>query len=205
MFRLFLIAAFIGSVDSVQNSTIYVTVPSTSSKADCIFVTPYEGQQVLKHRSTEILFDCSRTERNQFLSDVELVLTLVTLSVAAAQRGVQYSNLQTVPIIQYNNEVNYDGTYRYNYETGNGIVAQEQGYLKNVGQKDLEAQVATGSFSYTGPDGVVYTVTYTADENGFRAEGAHLPTPPPIPEAIARALNLQQPQHPGPTRYEDCS
>jgi hypothetical protein len=91
----------------------------------------------------------------------------------------------------------------FSYETGNGIVAQEQGYLKNAGQKDLEAQVATGSYSYTGPDGVLYTVTYTADENGFRAEGAHLPTPPPIPEAIARALNLQQqPQHPGSTRYE---
>jgi hypothetical protein len=91
--------------------------------------------------------------------------------------------------------------YSSSYETGNGIVAQEQGYLKNAGQKDLEAQVATGSFSYTGPDGVLYTVTYTADENGFRAEGAHLPTPPPIPEAIARALNLQQqPQRPGPNR-----
>jgi hypothetical protein len=88
----------------------------------------------------------------------------------------------------------------FSYETGNGIVAQEQGYLKNAGQKDLEAQVATGSFSYTGPDGIVYTVTYTADENGFRAEGAHLPTPPPIPEAIARALNLQQ--QPGPNRYD---
>jgi hypothetical protein len=89
----------------------------------------------------------------------------------------------------------------YSYETGNGIVVQEQGYLKNPGQKDLEAQVATGSFSYTGPDGVLYTVTYTADENGFRAEGAHLPTPPPIPEAIARSLNLQQqPQRPGPNR-----
>lgn len=53
------------------------------------------------------------------------------------------------------------------YETGNGIAAQEQGYLKNPGT-DAEAQVAQGSYSYTGPDGVLYTVTYIADENGFR-------------------------------------
>lgn len=37
-----------------------------------------------------------------------------------------------------------------------------------------------GSYSYTGPDGIVYTITYIADENGFRAEGAHIPTPPPV-------------------------
>lgn len=36
-----------------------------------------------------------------------------------------------------------------------------------------------GSYSYTGPDGVLYTIRYIADENGFRAEGAHIPTPPP--------------------------
>ena len=45
-----------------------------------------------------------------------------------------------------------------------------------------------GSFSYTSPEGVPITLNYVADENGFHAEGAHLPTPPPIPEAIAKAL-----------------
>lgn len=56
------------------------------------------------------------------------------------------------------------------YETSNGIRADEQGYLKNPGTQS-EAQVMQGSYSYTGPDGIVYTITYIADENGFRAEG----------------------------------
>ncbi|KPJ04703.1 Endocuticle structural glycoprotein SgAbd-3 [Papilio xuthus] len=32
-------------------------------------------------------------------------------------------------------------------------------------------------------------VLYKADEHGFHAEGAHIPTPPPIPPAIQRALD----------------
>lgn len=75
----------------------------------------------------------------------------------------------------------------FRYETGNGIQAQEAGQLKNAGS-DQESIEVQGSYSYTGDDGQQYTVTYVADENGFRAEGAHLPTPPPIPEAILRSL-----------------
>lgn len=49
----------------------------------------------------------------------------------------------------------------------NGIKAEEQGEVKNKGT-DNEIQSVRGSYSYTGPDGVLYTVTYIADENGFQ-------------------------------------
>lgn len=69
-------------------------------------------------------------------------------------------------------------TNKFSYETTNGIRADQRGFLKNPGTQ-LEAQVMQGSYSYTGPDGLIYTITYIADENGFRAEGAHIPTAPP--------------------------
>lgn len=79
----------------------------------------------------------------------------------------------------------------FSYQTGDGISAQANGFQRNLGVKDAESQVVQGSYSYTGPDGVVYTVNYIADENGYRAEGAHLPTPPPATAtALAAAKNI---------------
>jgi Insect cuticle protein len=76
-----------------------------------------------------------------------------------------------------------DGRYRYKYLTGNGIMAQEEGYLNNPGAQypDYPEQVAVGSYSYTAPDGQLISLTYKADANGFQPEGAHLPTPPSLP------------------------
>ncbi|KAI5699732.1 hypothetical protein M8J76_016760 [Diaphorina citri] len=125
------------------------------------------------------------------------------IAVVSAQRGPpQYAPGQFIPIISYQNEPNQgDGSYRYSYETGNGIAANEQGYLKNPGQKDLEAQTAQGQFTYTAPDGTPITVQWFADETGFHASGAHLPTPPPIPEAILKSLQQVQVSPPGPNRF----
>ncbi|CAG9864330.1 unnamed protein product [Phyllotreta striolata] len=101
--------------------------------------------------------------------------------------GGFYSSGPQIPIIRYENNPNKgDGSYNWFYETGNGIVAEERGFLKPLGPEG--AQIAEGGFSYTAPDGQRISLRYTADENGFRPVGAHLPTPPPIPEAILRSL-----------------
>ncbi|XP_049838694.1 endocuticle structural glycoprotein SgAbd-8 [Schistocerca gregaria] len=133
-----------------------------------------------------------------------LVLTMVALARAKPQFRPQpqpsYSgNTSPIPIIRYSNEISPDGSYAWSYETGNGIAADESGALENPGQKDLEAMRAQGSFSYTAPDGSPISVRYVADRDGFHPEGAHLPTPPPIPPAIQRALDFiaSQPQQPG--------
>ncbi|XP_041449387.1 pupal cuticle protein 20 [Drosophila obscura] len=97
---------------------------------------------------------------------------------------------EVIPIIKLESKVNTDGSYKYEYETGNGIMAEEMGYLKNAGVEGEEAQVAEGSFSYTSPEGDAISLTYIADENGFQPMGDHLPTPPPIPIEIQEALDL---------------
>lgn len=71
------------------------------------------------------------------------------------------------------------------YETGNGITAEEQGELKNPGDKETEVMEVRGSYEYTAPDGTLISVSYIANENGFQPtstrvlvpgqkEGAHL-------------------------------
>ncbi|RZC37348.1 Chitin bind 4 domain containing protein [Asbolus verrucosus] len=107
-------------------------------------------------------------------------------SILAAQSrqfpGLASSALQ-IPILKLENNNDGDGTYRFSFETANNIVQQESGQLKSA-----DSSAVRGSYSYTGPDGQTYTVNYVADENGFRPEGAHLPTPPPVPEAIVKSL-----------------
>lgn len=43
----------------------------------------------------------------------------------------------------------------HSYETGNGIAAEEQGFLKNAGDPEKEAQVAQGQYQYTDLEGNV--------------------------------------------------
>ncbi|XP_056644610.1 endocuticle structural glycoprotein SgAbd-2-like [Diorhabda carinulata] len=85
---------------------------------------------------------------------------------------------------------NPDGSYAWGYETENGISARENGLPKAA--DTLEAQ---GEFKYTAQDGTPIQLVYVANENGFQPQGAHLPTPPPIPEEILRSIEYNA-QHP---------
>ncbi|KAJ0177322.1 hypothetical protein K1T71_007331 [Dendrolimus kikuchii] len=79
----------------------------------------------------------------------------------------------------------------YIYETGNGIQAHESGAPRASGPEG-PAVTAEGGFSYQAPDGQNVAVSYTADENGFHPTGSHIPTPPPIPEAILRSIEFNR-------------
>ncbi|CAH2089156.1 unnamed protein product [Euphydryas editha] len=84
-------------------------------------------------------------------------------------------------ILRLDQEIGENG-FRYAYETSNGIQAEES---NNAGQ-------SRGAFAYKGDDGKVYSVTFTAGEDGYRPQGEHLPVPPPTPEEILLALKQNE-------------
>lgn len=51
----------------------------------------------------------------------------------------------------------------FRYELDNGQIFSEQGALKDDGK----TQVVSGAYSFVGPDGQTYWVTFTADEFGY--------------------------------------
>nr|CAI5866521.1 unnamed protein product [Callosobruchus analis] len=113
-------------------------------------------------------------------------------------RPQQYHERSTtfIPIIRFDKEQSEDGSYKAAYETGNNIIAEEEGYLKPLGPDPdaegqiLNAQVQQGSYSYTSPEGQIITVNYIADEKGFHPTGDHLPTPPPVSPEVQKGLDL---------------
>lgn len=63
----------------------------------------------------------------------------------------------------------------FRVHTSNGIAQSESAQLKQLPGAESPSYSKQGQFSYTGADGVVYTVKYVADENGYQPEGAHIP------------------------------
>ncbi|XP_050302913.1 endocuticle structural glycoprotein ABD-4-like [Anthonomus grandis grandis] len=104
---------------------------------------------------------------------------------------------QIIRILKQDFDISPDGSYQWSYDTENGISAQEQGRLK--GPDTMEAQ---GGFSYTADDGTPIQIQYIANENGFVPQGNHLPTAPPIPAAILRALEYNA-AHPEQDNLDD--
>uniref|UniRef100_T1GT19 Uncharacterized protein n=1 Tax=Megaselia scalaris TaxID=36166 RepID=T1GT19_MEGSC len=74
-------------------------------------------------------------------------------------------------------------SYSYDFALNNGQSAQESGKLK-----DEDTIAVQGSFGFLTPEGENVQISYTADENGYQPQGSALPTPPPIPAQIAKAL-----------------
>ncbi|KAG6448617.1 hypothetical protein O3G_MSEX005590 [Manduca sexta] len=87
--------------------------------------------------------------------------------VAATWTASQGAKNEDVQILRYDNDNDGIGSYRFAFEQSDGNKREEQGDVINAGTDD-ESIVVKGSYSWVGPDGVTYTVTYVADDKGFQ-------------------------------------
>lgn len=116
---------------------------------------------------------------------MKFFIALVVL-VAAVSCAPQDPNATPVPIVSQNSNLNPDGSFTNDFEAGNGIKVQTQGEVKTVevpkedgtGTQQASVSVQHGSYAYNAPDGTPISLQWTADENGFHAEGDHLPVAP---------------------------
>ncbi|XP_054000901.1 endocuticle structural glycoprotein SgAbd-4-like [Hylaeus anthracinus] len=125
--------------------------------------------------------------------------TLVFLALVAAAHCQEYYS-KPEKILSENRDLGDNrGHYSFNYETEGGIVQKETGSRKYAGTPS-ETQLIQGSVQYNAPDGTPIAISWTADEFGTQVAGTHVPTPPPIPPAIQRALEwiAKQPSTPEP-------
>ncbi|XP_064547313.1 larval cuticle protein 4 [Drosophila montana] len=109
-----------------------------------------------------------------------LIAALMACVAAAPRPGPD------AQITKYSTQAETDGTYSYEIANSENTVVSEQGQ---------GAVYAKGFFSYISPEGIPVQVSYVADENGFQPQSDLLPTPPPIPEDILRAIEFIR-QHP---------
>ncbi|CAK1553616.1 unnamed protein product [Leptosia nina] len=80
---------------------------------------------------------------------------------------IYQNNNGYVQILRYDNDNIGLGNYRYAYEQSDGTKQEQQGEIVNEGRED-ESIAVSGSFTWIGPNGIRYTVTYKADQNGYQ-------------------------------------
>lgn len=64
---------------------------------------------------------------------------------------------------------------------------QTSNSINNIASGDAYGNIH-GSFGWISPEGENVQISYVADENGYQPQGDILPTPPPVPIEIQRAL-----------------
>ncbi len=82
-----------------------------------------------------------------------------------------------------------------------GTTVSESGRIVFVDAVDPDDETKTikvpvmyksGSHSYIGDDGKTYTMTWTADENGYNAVADYLPVAPAVPEVRRKRDTLEK-------------
>ncbi|XP_076055345.1 cuticle protein AMP4-like [Oratosquilla oratoria] len=111
-----------------------------------------------------------------------IILTAVVAIVVVAQE-------EPIPILSETRQEFNNGVSGSSFEAGNGIKFQQKVVTGDLGQSNAE-----GVYSYPDEFGNVIEVQYIANENGFQAQGTHLPVAPPAPAYVAELLRIAEEQ-----------
>lgn len=66
-------------------------------------------------------------------------------------------------------------------------------------ENGVGGQISQGTAQWYDPSGVPVGFSWIADaQGGYRAAGSHVPTPPPVPQAILKALDWIRTHPPAP-------
>lgn len=103
---------------------------------------------------------------------MKFAIVLVALFAVALAHPVDDQHAQ---VVSQSADIAPDHSqYNFAHQSDNGISASESGTLRESKSAETNEKAygyaTQGEFSYTGPDGQVYSVKYTADENGFHPE-----------------------------------
>ncbi|XP_013141197.1 PREDICTED: endocuticle structural glycoprotein SgAbd-5-like [Papilio polytes] len=92
------------------------------------------------------------------------VLLVLTIFVF----GFDARNLSDIEekTIEYENDNDGLGNYHFRFETSKGMIRDETGRRVNIGQADEHIAVQ-GFYSYNDTEGVLQSVHYKADKNGY--------------------------------------
>lgn len=90
-------------------------------------------------------------------------------------------DVEPIKTLRFDYDQKPNGEFSSAIETENGIFEQKEGQLKEVIDEEKKPHIVLvlrGGYKYTSPEGKVVDITYTADENGFQANGDAIPTVP---------------------------
>ncbi|XP_061384220.1 uncharacterized protein LOC116772167 [Danaus plexippus] len=175
-----------GDIDSIPEINSYFAKPSSPAAFDFSLSKLYEtGANVSStptyDSSSNLSESLYSTKQPQYGLKPDAKTTFnIPYTYSPRTERIQAQRDREAVILNYDSEITPDG-YAYSFDTSNGIHVDEKATA-------LNGVRATGSYSYIGDDGKLYNVSYTADENGFRPIGDHLPSPPPIPNAIMKVI-----------------
>ncbi|XP_046447551.1 endocuticle structural glycoprotein SgAbd-4-like [Daphnia pulex] len=125
-------------------------------------------------------------------STMKVFIFGVLISIVAAGSIPAYGDKHPA-IVSQSDVRNIDGSSQWSFAGSDGTTREESQIQKQLtsgyDKETASGNTNKGSTYYISPEGQKITLTWISDENGFQPKGDHLPTPPPVPEEIARMLS----------------